>query len=227
MSAFRPTRSPTSRSPTKTPATGRVRAKLAAGVFISPSRLRRTCSAAGCCSSAARAGSARAWSRRPWPCWPRNRGSGCCCLRRRPGRHLRLLREAPGRLPAGGRLSRAVGHGHGHRGVAPGVPPAEPPGADPGTGRSAGQGLRLRGDRRPRGEGDPHHREDLLGGAGGARRPGAVGPRRRRRRRHRPHRGQLGARRPSTSLSPSGPSRRRRAGWTGCCPIRRSPPSTW
>ena len=45
----------------------------------------------------------------------------------------------------------------------------------PGAGRAAGQGLRLRGHRRPRGEGDPHRRQDLLGGAGGHRGPGRAG----------------------------------------------------
>ena len=54
--------------------------------------------------------------------------------------------------------------------------------------RADGQGLRLRGHGRARGEGDPHHRQGLLGGPRGDRGPGAVGPRHRRRPRHRPRR---------------------------------------
>ena len=77
----------------------------------------------------------------------------------------------------------AVGDVDGHRGVAAGVPAAQS--ADPhrGPDRAPGQGVRLRGHRRPGRAGDPHGGEVLLRGAGEALRPRGG-----RRLCHRPHR---------------------------------------
>ena len=54
--------------------------------------------------------------------------------------------------------------------------------------RAARVDARVRRHRRTRGQGDPHRRQGVLGGAGVDRGPGRLGPRHRRRRRHRPRR---------------------------------------
>ena len=93
------------------------------------------------------------------------------------------------------------GHGDGHRGVAQGVP--EPPAEASRCSASIGplaRTLRLRGQRRARGEGDPHHRQAPVGGARAALRP------RRGRRRRPPATSSASSprRRPSTSSCRSG-----------------------
>ena len=112
--------------------------------------------------------------------------------------------------------------GDGHRGVAAGVP-AAPAASCPlvGPHRPARPDVRLRRQRRARGEGDPHRRQALLGGARAPLRP------RRRRRRRPPATSSASSPRPrrSTSSSRSAWSATRPAGCSTSSPTRARPAS--
>ena len=102
---------------------------------------------------------------------------------RRQGRRGLVPRVGSHRFHRPRGSPRPVGHVDGHRGVAARVPPAQPAHPRGRPDRSLGQGLRLRGHRRPRCPRDPHGGQALLRGPRTALRPGGGG-----RPGHRPHR---------------------------------------
>ena len=143
-----------------------------------------------------------------------HRQAGAAHRGRRQGRHPRAVRAAAGRLHSRARSIPASSRWRWtprRRCRSTCELNLRVPGARPR--RPARQGARLRRERGAGREGDPHDRQDLLGGAGGDRGPLRHRPRRRRRGRDRPHRrAARRARRRSASSSTSVRCARRRSG---------------